>query len=102
MKRHEEALNILIHQLSDFVGAETYCVTNGRSTGVVPEVIQENRSVTPARASSLKQSPDPAKKAVAERNIESASSSDKEFEQPDERRQLFSMLLKTYLAIEDR
>ncbi|CAO3595317.1 unnamed protein product [Absidia cylindrospora] len=36
--RHQEALDILIHQLGDFVGAETYCATNGKSTGIIPSV----------------------------------------------------------------
>ncbi|KAI8342937.1 CNH domain-containing protein [Chlamydoabsidia padenii] len=34
--KHQEALDILIHELGDFVGAETYCATNGRSTGIIP------------------------------------------------------------------
>ncbi|KAI8093371.1 uncharacterized protein BX664DRAFT_357822 [Halteromyces radiatus] len=34
--KHQRALDILIHELGDFVGAETYCATNGKSTGIIP------------------------------------------------------------------
>ncbi|CAO3630338.1 unnamed protein product [Cunninghamella echinulata] len=34
--RYQDALNILIHQLGDFVGAETFALSNGKSTGVIP------------------------------------------------------------------
>ncbi|ORX54477.1 hypothetical protein DM01DRAFT_1321815 [Hesseltinella vesiculosa] len=32
---HQEALNTLIHELGDFVGAEIFCATNGQSTGSI-------------------------------------------------------------------
>ncbi|KAI9323410.1 hypothetical protein BX666DRAFT_1847484 [Dichotomocladium elegans] len=86
MKRHEEALRILIHDLGDFVGAETYCVTNGQNTGAIPE-IQENGVSQTSTSTVVKEDAVPIPLS-AERIIE--------------RRCLFSMLLKTYLGIEDR
>ncbi|KAI9308017.1 hypothetical protein BJ944DRAFT_260999 [Cunninghamella echinulata] len=36
LRRYQDALDILIHQLGDFVGAETFALSNGKSTGVIP------------------------------------------------------------------
>ncbi|KAI7847334.1 hypothetical protein BDC45DRAFT_542029 [Circinella umbellata] len=110
MKKHEEALQILIHELEDFVGAETYCVTNGQSTGAVPDIISvQGPVVTPARTSSLnhhkeKERSLKKKKKKADKKPKSLSSLTHEqvSQQLNERRQLFSMLLKTYLAIKER
>jgi len=81
MSKHKEALAILIHQLCDFVGAETYCVTNGQSTGVIPTT------------ASLAEKPLPPLIL------------DDEYLSPEslnERRLLFTMLFKSYIAIQDR
>ena len=110
MKKHEEALQILIHELEDFVGAETYCVTNGQSTGAVPDIISvQGPVVTPARTSSLnhhkeKERSLKKKKKKTDKKPKSLSSLTHEqvSQQLNERRQLFSMLLKTYLAIKER
>ncbi|KAG0171260.1 hypothetical protein DFQ30_001230, partial [Apophysomyces sp. BC1015] len=93
MGMHEEALHILIHDLGDFMGAETYCVTNGQSTGTIPE-IEAHQTIPPARLSALNQAP------KTENNLDSMEKL--ETEQVNERRQLFSMLLRTYLAIKER
>ncbi|CAO0793490.1 unnamed protein product [Mucor circinelloides] len=80
MSKHKEALAILIHQLCDFVGAETYCVTNGQSTGVIPTT------------ASLAEKPLPPLIL------------DDEYLSPEslnERRLLFTMLFKSYIAIQD-
>ncbi|KAJ8655866.1 hypothetical protein O0I10_008530 [Lichtheimia ornata] len=96
MKRHEDALRILIHDLGDFVGAETYCVTKGQSTGTVPAIIMQE-SVTPARTSSLSK-----KQVVKKKQQEEDAIPLPELpEENDERRALFSMLLQTYLSIKD-
>lgn len=82
MSKHKEALDILIHQLCDFVGAETYCVTNGQSTGVIPTaaVLAAEKPLPPL---------------ILEDEYLSAESL-------DERRSLFTMLFKSYIAIQDR
>ena len=88
MSKHKEALDILIHQLGDFVGAETYCVTNGQSTGVIPST-----------AAAL-----PAAAAAAEKPLPPLILED-EYLSPaslDERRSLFTMLFKSYIASQDR
>ncbi|GAN02424.1 transforming growth factor-beta receptor-associated protein 1 isoform X1 [Mucor ambiguus] len=82
MSKHKEALDILIHQLCDFVGAETYCVTNGQSTGVIPTA---------------------ALSLVAEKPLPPLILED-EYLSPEsliERRSLFTMLFKSYIAIQD-
>ncbi|RUP14376.1 hypothetical protein BC936DRAFT_139679 [Jimgerdemannia flammicorona] len=35
LANHQQALQILVHDVRDFVGAETYCVTGGQSIGLV-------------------------------------------------------------------
>ncbi|KAI9264961.1 hypothetical protein BDA99DRAFT_546741 [Phascolomyces articulosus] len=113
MKKHEEALQILIHELEDFVGAETYCVTNGYSTGAVPDILPiQGPVVTPARTSSLNRSTDKSLSKKKKKKATSVADNNKEPKPPftqeqvsqqlNERRQLFSMLLKTYLAIKER
>ena len=112
MKKHEEALQILIHGLEDFVGAETYCVTNGQSTGIVPDIVPvQGPVVTPARASSLNHHKKKGRSSLkknkkkADKEPKSSPSSltqEQLSQQLNERRQLFSMLLKTYLAIKER
>lgn len=97
MKKHEDALRILIHDLGDFVGAETYCVTKGQSTGTVPAIVMQE-SVTPARTSSLSKKQVVKKKQLEEDEIPLPALP----EENDERRSLFSMLLQTYLSIKDR
>ena len=84
MSEHKEALDILIHELSDFVGAETYCVTNGQSTGVIPD-----------DHSSYQDKPLPV----------IPQEEDSEYLSPEhlhERKELFTMLFKSYLSIKDR
>ncbi|KAK4513889.1 uncharacterized protein ATC70_005896 [Mucor velutinosus] len=81
MSKHKEALDILIHQLCDFVGAETYCVTNGQSTGVIP---------TSASLAAEK----PLPPLILEDEYLSPESL-------NERRSLFTMLFKSYIAIQD-
>lgn len=86
MSKHKEALDILIHQLCDFVGAETYCVTNGQSTGVIPTTASLNAA------------------AAAEKPLPPLILED-EYLSPEslnERRSLFTMLFKSYIAIQDR
>lgn len=83
MSKHKEALDILIHDLGDFMGAETYCVTNGQSTGVIPNPVD----------SSWREKPLPPL------IVEDENSS---LENLEERRTLFTMLFKTYIAIKDR
>ncbi|KAI9472064.1 MAG: CNH domain-containing protein [Benjaminiella poitrasii] len=68
MNKHKEALEILIHDLHDFVGAETYCVTNGKSPMLNEGMFEEDY-------------------------LSSA--------QLNERRTLFTMLFKSYIAIKD-
>ena len=104
MRKHEEALQILIHELEDFVGAETYCVTNGQSTGVVPDIVAEQTpAVTPPRASSLNQITKPSKKKKKKSRREAITLTEEQsMQQLSERRQLFSMLLRTYLAIKEK
>ncbi|KAI8139926.1 hypothetical protein BJV82DRAFT_625529 [Fennellomyces sp. T-0311] len=104
MKKHEEALQILIHELEDFVGAETYCVTNGRSTGVVPDIVaMQTPAVTPARTSSLNRTAAPSKKKKKKASDKIKPLTEEEStQQLNERRQLFSMLLRTYLAIKEK
>ncbi|KAG1464110.1 hypothetical protein G6F46_003095 [Rhizopus delemar] len=80
---HKESLDMLIHQLSDFVGAETYCVTNGHSIGVIPS------AGIPARSSSLAEKPLPP--------IDENMSPEK----IEERHILFTMLFNIYLSIND-
>jgi hypothetical protein len=98
MGKHKESLEILIHQLGDFVGAETYCVTNGQSTGVVPAEINDDRShqTTPARSSSLAVTK-PLPSVLKELPDEDELSLDDLLE----RRTLFSMLFKTYIGIKE-
>lgn len=86
MSKHKEALDILIHELCDFVGAETYCVTNGQSTGVVPDDHQQPFSA--------KDKPLPI--ILQEDDTEYISP-----EHLNERKTLFTMLFKSYLAIKD-
>jgi hypothetical protein len=94
MGKHKEALDILIHELCDFVGAETYCVTNGQSTGVIATVATtEDAHQIVARSSSLVDKPLPP--LTMENDYLSP-------EQLIERRALFTMLFKSYIAIEDR
>ncbi|KAI7898931.1 uncharacterized protein BX663DRAFT_442228 [Cokeromyces recurvatus] len=69
MNKHKEALDILIHELHDFVGAETYCVTNGKSLTLNKEKFEEEYLST---------------------------------KQLNERRALFTMLFKSYIAINNR
>lgn len=81
MSKHKEALDILIHELCDFVGAETYCVTNGQSTGVIPTIV-----------------------SLAEKPLPPLILDD-EYLSPEllnERHLLFTMLFKSYIAIKDR
>jgi hypothetical protein len=87
MNKHKKALDILIHELCDFVGAETYCVTNGQSTGVIPDDCQ--------RPTSLKDKPLPI-------IIEEDDSNYISPENLNERKTLFTMLFKSYLSIKDR
>ncbi|KAI8346357.1 hypothetical protein EDC96DRAFT_521434 [Choanephora cucurbitarum] len=98
LNRHKEALDTLIHDLSDFVGAETYCVTNGKSAGITPPAIINTQAATVQtlpRTSSLAASIDkPLPLAIIE--DDSVSS-----EQWQERSALFTMLFKSYLAIKD-
>lgn len=95
MGKHKEALDILIHELCDFVGAETYCVTNGQSTGTIATTptITHNSHQTIARSSSLAEKPLPPIVLEDEYLVP---------EQLTERRALFAMLFKSYIAIEDR
>jgi hypothetical protein len=95
MGQHKEALDILIHELCDFVGAETYCVTNGQSAGVISTVaaITHDLHQTVARSSSVAEKPLPP--IVLEDEYLPP-------EQLTERRALFTMLFKSYIAIEDR
>lgn len=81
---HKESLDMLIYQLSDFVGAETYCVTNGQSTGVIPS------TDIPTRSSSLAEKPLPP--------IDENMSPEK----IEERHVLFTILFNIYLSINDR
>lgn len=110
MSKHKEALDILIHELCDFVGAETYCVTNGQSTGVIPDDIQQaapadeqhqKHLTPPARSSSLQNNvvdkPLPPIKLQEEENEEYLDP-----EQLNERKVLVTMLFKSYLDIKDR
>ncbi|KAI8384808.1 uncharacterized protein BYT42DRAFT_603782 [Radiomyces spectabilis] len=99
MGHHEEALNVLIHTIGDFVGAETYCVTNGNSTGVIPDDISvSNKRIPPARTSSLAQNQPPPPDTLPTPPEESTNLSPEEYK---ERRQLLSLLLKTYLGIKE-
>jgi hypothetical protein len=102
MSKHKEALDILIHELSDFVGAETYCVTNGQSTGVIPNVEADDNDQhqTVARSSSLSTSAKekPLPPIVIEEEVEEYISP----EHLNERKILFTMLFKSYLSIKDR
>ncbi|CEG63955.1 hypothetical protein RMATCC62417_01017 [Rhizopus microsporus] len=82
MNKHQESLDILINELYDFVGAETYCVTNGHSAGIIPS------TTVPVRSSSLSEKPLPS--------VEYVSS-----DQMTERSELFMMLFNTYLSIKD-
>ncbi|KAI9491306.1 hypothetical protein BDB00DRAFT_883883 [Zychaea mexicana] len=105
MKEHEEALRILIHELEDFVGAETYCVTNGQSTGAVPDIAPVHTTmITPARTSSLNRFEKTASSKKKKKAGKEATplTQEESAQQLNERRQLFSMLLKTYLAIKER
>lgn len=83
MRKHKEALDILIHDLSDFVGAETYCVTNGQSTGVIPN----------PETTSWQEKPLPP--VIVEDEYLSP-------EHLKERQVLFTMLFKTYVTIKDK
>ncbi|KAI7897305.1 vacuolar sorting protein 39 domain 2-domain-containing protein [Mucor mucedo] len=107
MGKHKEALDILIHELSDFVGAETYCVTNGQSTGVIPAAAsdddndqqqqQQQQHQTMPRSSSLvgvKERPLPT--LIPEKDGDYLST-----DQLNERKALFTMLFKSYIAIKD-
>ncbi|KAI8640536.1 vacuolar sorting protein 39 domain 2-domain-containing protein [Parasitella parasitica] len=80
MSKHKEALDILIHELCDFVGAETYCVTNGQSTGVIPATVPL------------------AEKPLPPLILDDEYLSPKSL---NERRSLFTMLFKSYIAIKD-
>ncbi|KAI9279181.1 hypothetical protein BY458DRAFT_432090 [Sporodiniella umbellata] len=82
MGNHEESLNILVHDLSDFVGAETYCVSNGSCVGEVP-------TNTPTRSSSL-----------SEKRLLLAE--DESIEDIEEKCVLFSSLFDIYRNINDR
>lgn len=103
MSKHKEALDILIHELCDFVGAETYCVTNGQSTGVIPTVVSndDDHHQTIARSSSLAIKDKPLPPLIIEEKEE-----DDQYclssEQLNERRILFTMLFKSYISIKDR
>lgn len=83
MGKHGESLDILIHGLSDFVGAETYCITNGSSAGIIPT------TTIPARTSSLSEKPLPLTEYISEKDLE-------------ERRVLFTKLFNLYLSIDNR
>ncbi|RCH94337.1 hypothetical protein CU097_012873 [Rhizopus azygosporus] len=83
MNKHQESLDILINELYDFVGAETYCVTNGHSAGIIPS------TTVPVRSSSLSEKPLPS--------VEYVSS-----DQMTERSELFMMLFNAYISIKDR
>ncbi|KAL4211163.1 vacuolar sorting protein 39 domain 2-domain-containing protein [Rhizopus microsporus] len=82
MNKHQESLDILINELYDFVGAETYCVTNGHSAGIIPS------TTVPVRSSSLSEKPLPS--------VEYVSS-----DQMIERSELFMMLFNAYISIKD-
>ncbi|KAG1471819.1 hypothetical protein G6F56_001908 [Rhizopus delemar] len=82
MGKHGESLDILIHGLSDFVGAETYCITNGSSAGIIPT------TTIPARTSSLSEKPLPLTEYISEKDLE-------------ERRVLFTKLFNLYLSIDN-
>lgn len=99
MAKHKEALDILIHELCDFVGAETYCVTNGQSTGVIPTTASDDddHHQTMARSSSLAIQDKPLPSLVPEQVQDYLS-----IDQLNERKSLFTMLFKSYMAIEDR
>ncbi|KAI9031812.1 hypothetical protein CLU79DRAFT_730299 [Phycomyces nitens] len=109
MRMHTEALHILIHDLGDFMGAETYCVTNGHSAGTIVENIKPPpKHPIPVRTSSLaapiaqkdkKVSPQGRDDKNVRKVIEQKKLSGSELE---ERKNLFSMLLKTYLTIKDK
>ncbi|KAF7725930.1 transforming growth factor, beta receptor associated protein 1 [Apophysomyces ossiformis] len=92
MGMHEQALHILIHDLGDFVGAETYCVTNGQSTGIVPQ-FEESQTISSGGT--------PVLNGLEKSEIQTDSVEGFGPEQLNERRRLFSMLLKTYLAISE-
>ncbi|RCH95262.1 transforming growth factor, beta receptor associated protein 1, partial [Rhizopus stolonifer] len=98
MNKHKEALDILIHDLCDFVGAETYCVTNGQSIGMIPPIVINTQPTTQKilpRTSSLA--------AAVERPVPLIAIED-EYLSPEnlkERSILFTMLFKSYLAIKD-
>ncbi|KAL9546656.1 hypothetical protein MBANPS3_006557 [Mucor bainieri] len=90
MSKHKEALDILIHQLCDFVGAETYCVTNGQSTGVIPTTTTTTTTTTASSSSAEK----PLPPLILQDEYLSPESL-------SERRALFTMLFKSYIAIQD-
>ncbi|GAA5809917.1 hypothetical protein MFLAVUS_003332 [Mucor flavus] len=100
MSKHKEALDILIHELCDFVGAETYCVTNGQSTGVIPTVVSDDddHHQTIARSSSLAIKDKPLPPLIEEKEEDQYYLSS---EQLNERRILFTMLFKSYISIKD-
>ncbi|KAL0078710.1 hypothetical protein F4703DRAFT_1796795 [Phycomyces blakesleeanus] len=109
MRMHTESLHILIHDLGDFMGAETYCVTNGHSAGAISDNLNTpSKHSIPVRTSSLAapvaqkdKKPLPKErdeKNVGRKGIEQKKLSGSELE---ERKNLFSMLLKTYLTIQN-
>lgn len=104
MSKHKEALDILIHELSDFVGAETYCVTNGQSTGVIPTVTSDDddHHQTLARSSSLTINNKPLPHLYQKEEQVEEDESYLSEENLNERRTLFTMLFKSYLSIKDR
>jgi hypothetical protein len=98
MGKHKEALDILIHELCDFVGAETYCVTNGQSTGVIPTAASDDdQHQTMARSSSLAIQDKPLPALIFEQDQYYLST-----EHLNERKTLFTMLFKSYISIKDR
>jgi hypothetical protein len=108
MSKHKEALDILIHELSDFVGAETYCVTNGQSTGVISSLAADDdveQLHTPARSSSLNTTSINQDKPLPIIPSKDLEEENEEYLSPEvfnERKTLFTMLLTSYLSIKDR
>ncbi|KAI7862981.1 vacuolar sorting protein 39 domain 2-domain-containing protein [Spinellus fusiger] len=109
MGMHTEALYILIYDLGDFTGAETYCVTSGQSVGTIIDLVQtQSTQLQPTRSSSLAankhyKSSDTKKEREYTQKMSRMDMMLKKLskEELEERRTLFSTLLKTYLAIQD-
>lgn len=95
MKRHREALDILIKDISDYGGAETYCVTNGQSTGTIPDTVM----IPPARSSSLQGT---SKRKKPKKKEDQEPGVPEQQQHLQERRELFSILLRLYLTLENK